>query len=101
MPEESQLSDPYLTLEKEETDWELKYFISLLQSRAQASFRTRTMENLILLFQRYRYNYAFNRRNVAEQFKISENGASQIINKCLEKQIVQKVKTDEYRFVSD
>jgi len=99
--EKSQLADPFLTREKAETDWELKYFEAFLQRRAQATFRTRTMAHLISLFQRYRYNYTFNRRNIAEQFKISENGASQIIKKCLEKNIVQKVKTDEYRFVSD
>ena len=99
--EKSQLLDPYLTPEKAETDWELKYFEALLEKRAQSSFRTRTIGNLISLFQRYRYNYTFNRRNIAEQFKISENGASQIIKKCLEKQIIQKIKTDEYRFVSD
>ena len=99
--EKTQLVDSNLNSEIEETDWESKYFETILRQKAAASFRSRTIKNILVLFQRYRYRYTFNRRNIAELFGISENAASQVIKKCLEKRIIQKVKIDEYQFFSE
>ena len=99
--EKTQLMMTNLNSELEETDWELKYFETILRQKSASSFRRRTIQNILALFQRYRYRYSFNRRNIAELFGISENAASQVINKCLEKRIIQKVKTDEYKFFGE
>jgi len=99
--EKGQLVVPYGNYETAETDWELRYFETILQQKAVGSFRSKTIRNIMFLFQRYRYHYTFNRRNIAELFGISENSASQFLKKCIEKDIVRKVKIDEYQFVSD
>jgi len=99
--EKSQLTAQNLNLEPEETDWELKYFETILRQKPAFSFRKKTIRNILALFQRYRYQYTFNRRNIAELFGISENAASQFINKCVEKKIIRRIKIDEYQFISE
>lgn len=99
--EKAQLTTPNLNSEFEEPDWELKYFETTLRRKAATAFRSKSIQNILALFQRYRYRYSFNRRNIAELFCISENAASRIINKCLEMQIIRKIRIDEYQFVSD
>ena len=82
-------------------DWEFIYFRDVLLKKRGEGLRTKTIANLLTLFSRYRYTYNFNRRNVADLFSISENGASLFINKCLKRNIIRKIKIDEYCFVSD
>lgn len=80
-------------------DWELIYFKEKVIERVGKTFRSKTIDQIGQLFNRYRYDYSFNRRNIAELFGISENGASGFIKKCLEKSIIEKEKIDSYRFV--
>ena len=63
--------------------------------------REKTIDGLIVLFERYRYAYNFNRRNLADILDVSENWASQLIKKCIELGFVDKVKKDEYCFVAE
>ena len=81
-------------------DWELIYFKEKMLQQVGNSFRGKTINQIEKLFNRYRYDYSFNRRNIAEMFGISENGASGFIKKCLKKDIIKKEKIDTYRFVN-
>lgn len=96
LPEKTQLSGTI-----EEHDWELNYFKDVVLTEAKDVFRAKTIEGLITLFERYRYHYNFNRRNFADVLDVSENWASQLIKKCVILGIINKVKKDEYCFVSD
>lgn len=84
-----------------ETDWELNYFKDVVLSRNREEFKNKTIDGLIELFDRYRYAYNFNRRNFADVLNISENWASQLIKKCINLDIIRKVKRDEYCFIAD
>lgn len=83
-----------------EQDWELIYFREKVIEIVGTDFRKKTVEQLAQLFNRYRYEYSFNRRNVAELFGITENGASLFIKKCLSRGIIKKEKIDSYRFIN-
>lgn len=83
-----------------DSDWELIYFKEKIIDQIGNSFRKKTIDQIELLFNRYRYDYPFNRRNIAELFGITENGASGFIKKCLEKNIITKDKIDSYRFIN-
>lgn len=96
-----QLPSPKLNSYGETEDWELRYFGEMILQKAGKGFRKRTVSNLMHLFDRYRYAYTFNHRNIADLFCISENAASGVIKKCLRQDIFQKVKIDEYRFIDD
>lgn len=80
-------------------DWELIYFRDVFLKEHGAGLRKRTLERIVLLFERYRYSYHFNRRNVADLFSITENGGSGFIANCIERGIIKKIKVDEYCFV--
>lgn len=80
-------------------DWELIYFRDVFLKTHGEGLRKRTQERIVLLFERYRYTYNFNRRNVADLFAITENGGSGFIANCIERGIIKKVKVDEYCFV--
>ena len=95
--EKTQLTNRKLNSDK---DWELFYFKEKLIEQIDNAFRSKTINQIEQLFNRYRYDYSFNRRNIAEMFCISENGASGFIKKCLEKNIIKKEKIDSYRFVN-
>ena len=92
----TQLSD-----NSEEIDWEMTYFKDVILNKAKKEFRGKTVEGLVALFDRYRYSYNFNRRNFADILHVSENWASQLIKKCMQLGIINKVKKDEYCFVAD
>lgn len=81
-------------------DWELIYFREKIHTIAENGFRKKTYGQLEKLFDRYRYDYSFNRRNVADLFGITENGASLFIKKCLDLGIIEKEKIDSYRFIN-
>ena len=81
-------------------DWELSYFRDVLLQYRGVGLRQRTLDRIVLLFSKYRYNYHFNRRNIADLFSITPNGASGFINTCIEHDIIEKIKTDEYCFCS-
>lgn len=83
----------------ENQDWELSYFRDVTLKERGTGLRSKTLAQLTQLFERYRYAYSFNRRNVADLFSISENGASLFLKKCVERGIIQKDKIDAYRFV--
>lgn len=95
--EKTQLTSRKLNSDK---DWELIYFKEKLIEQIDHAFRNKTINQIEQLFSRYRYDYSFNRRNIAEMFSISENGASGFIKKCLDKKIIRKEKIDSYRFVN-
>lgn len=82
-----------------EQDWELSYFRDVILKERGVGLRNKTLHQLTELFDRYRYSYPFNRRNIADSFSITENAASQLLKKCLERGIIQKDKVDTYRFV--
>ena len=109
--EKSQLSGEKSQLSGEKTqlverkfnssqDWELIYFQERIIEQLGKDFRKNTMEKLVRLFDRYRYEYSFNRRNIADLFGITENGASAFIKKCLLQGIIEKEKMDSYRFIN-
>lgn len=79
-------------------DWELAYFRDAVMSQFKNDFREKRFNQIIELFDRYRYEYHFNRRIVAGDFGIVENTASITINKCIKLGIMERVKQDEYRF---
>lgn len=81
-----------------EQDWELIYFREKLIAVSANAFRKKTVGQLVQLFDRYRYEYSFNRRNIADLFGITENAASLFIKKCLSHGIIEKEKIDSYRF---
>ena len=87
--EKTQLTNRKLNSDK---DWELIYFKEKLIEQIDNAFRSKTINQIEQLFNRYRYDYSFNRRNIAEMFCISENGASGFIKKCLEKTLLKKKK---------
>ena len=81
------------------TDWELAYFKDLVMPQFKNDFREKRYDNIIELFDRYRFNYHFNRRIISEHFGVTENTASILINKCIKLGIMEKVKRDDYRFI--
>lgn len=82
-------------------DWELIYFRDVFLKKHGEGLRKRTLGRIMLLFERYRYAYNFNRRNVADLFSITENGGSVFIANCIEHGIIRRIKVDEYCFVMD
>ena len=82
-------------------DWELNYFTDVILKEKGGGLREKSIKKLITLFSKYRYEYCFNRRIVAYLFDIKENAAAKLINKWLQRGIVEKVKRDEYRFVRE
>lgn len=95
--EKTQLADRNARIDQ---DWELSYFRDVLLKYRGDGLRQRTLDRIVLLFSKYRYNYHFNRRNIADLFSITPNGASGFINTCIERDIIEKIKTDEYCFCS-
>ena len=101
--EKTQLSqdEMHLSLETDEPDWELNYFRDVVMKQKSEGLKTKTIEGILELFDRYRYSYNFNRRNVAELLGVTENRASRLIKKCIELDVMDKVKRDEYCFIAE
>ena len=97
--EKMQLSDPKMQFSQEADDWELKYFHDVVIKNIEESFRGKTISKIEELFSRYRYEYSFNRSNVAELFEVTENRASGILRICVDKGVIQKIKNGVYSFV--
>ena len=104
--EKTQLSNKKTQLLSQKTqlshaidDWEIKYFHDVNLKAIGNSFRERTLSKIEELFSRYRYEYSFNRSNVAELFGVSENRASVILKTCIEKGVIAKQKNGVYCFV--
>ena len=95
-PEKTQLTSRNDAIDQ---DWELIYFRDAFLQKHGDGLRKRTRERIMILFERYRYTYNFNRRNVSDLFAITENGASGFISNCIEHGIIKRVKVDEYCFV--
>ena len=91
----------HLSLETDEPDWELNYFRDVVMKQKSEGLNPRTIEGILELFDRYRYSYNFNRRNVAELLGVTENRASRLIKKCIELDVMDKVKRDEYCFIAE
>ena len=83
----SQLSEDKTQLSGEKTQltpaninykqgWEANYFTDLVLKRLENKYWHKMLEQIHMLFARYRYQYTFDRRNVADMFGITENGAS-------------------------
>ena len=85
----------------EERDWEMYYFREVFLKKHGTDLRPKAVERLISLFDRYRYSYNFNRRNIADLFGITENAASRFLKACTERDIIHKNKVDEYCFLMD
>ena len=79
-------------------DWELIYFEEVILKRGVNSFRQKRCDQIMELFKKYRFNYSFNRRIIADAFGISENTASITLKKCVEMGIIDRIQRDEYRF---
>ena len=101
--EKTQLSDSKtqfsLRNDTADQDWELIYFRDVFLKKHGDGLRKKTLERIVLLFDRYRYSYNFNRRNIADLFSITENGSSGFIKTCVTRKIIKKIKTDEYGFI--
>lgn len=61
--------------------------------------KRKTVERISELFRRYRYEYTFNRNNVAGAFEITVVSASGMIRQMVQQGLAEKVGTSEYRFV--
>lgn len=96
-----EISQPKSTNEAIDPDWEWVYFRDVVLKKRGVGFRKKTLTEIELLFKRYRYSYNFNRRNIADLFSITENGASVFIKKCLDREIIKKIKVDEYCFPAE
>lgn len=101
-----QLSDDkaHFTYEKtqltdEDRDWELIYFRDVFLKERGEGMQKKVIDRLVTLFDRYRYSYNFNRRNIANLFSITENAGSRFLKTCTDRKIIHKIKTDEYCFV--
>lgn len=83
--EKTQLSQekPQLSKEIDEPDWELNYFKDVVIGRKSEGLKGKTIDGIVELFDRYRYSYNFNRRNVADLLGVSENRASRLIKNVL------------------
>lgn len=84
----------------EDRDWALIYFRDVFLKERGEGMQKKAIDRLVVLFDRYRYTYNFNRRNIADLFSITENAGSRFLKTCLERKIIHKVKTDEYCFVT-
>ncbi len=78
---------------------EVEAFKMYLQNNFSHTLRQPTIENLTNLFKRYRYEYSFNRRNIATQFSVNENTASHYLQKFIALGIICKKKRDDYGFI--
>ena len=96
--EKTQLTSSKTQLVTEDRDWELIYFRDVFLRERGAGLQKKAIDRLIVLFDRYRYSYNFNRRNIADLFSITENAGSRFLKTCLDRRIIQKIKTDEYCF---
>lgn len=88
-------------LNAEDRDWELIYFRDVFLKERGEGMQKKAIDRLVALFDRYRYNYNFNRRNIADLFSITENAGSRFLKACLDRRIIHKIKTDEYCFVPE
>lgn len=66
LPNRSVAEHAQITLKSQENYWELQFFKEVVLPKAQLTFRRKTKEGLIELFESYRYRYEFNRRNVSD-----------------------------------
>lgn len=89
-----------LSMGMDEPDWELSYFKEVVIGRKSEGLKNKTVDGIIEIFDRYRYSYNFNRRNIADLLNVTENRASRLIKKCMELGIMNKVKRDEYCFIA-
>lgn len=90
-----------LSAEINEPDWELSYFKEVVIARKSEGLKNKTVDGIIELFDRYRYSYNFNRRNVADLLNVIKNRASRLIKKCTDLDVMSRVKRDEYCFKAD
>ena len=63
------------------------------------SAKKKTVDRVCELFRRYRYEYTFNRNNVAGAFDITVVSASSLIRQLVQQGLAEKTETSEYRFV--
>lgn len=98
--EKTQLTSHKTQFSAEAQDWELIYFRDVFLKERGQGMQKKGIDRLVTLFDRYRYNYNFNRRNIADLFSISENAGSRFLKACLVREIIRKVKTDEYCFIT-
>ena len=96
--QKTQLAFSKTQLMSEERDWELIYFRDVFLKERGKGLQKKMIERLTVLFDRYRYSYPFNRRNISDLFSITENASSRFLKNCMERKIIQKNKTDEYSF---
>lgn len=99
--ENTQLASHETQLFSEDPDWELNYFRDVFLKEHGEGMQKKAIERLVTLFDRYRFQYYFNRRNIADLFSITENASSRFLKNCLDRGIIHKNKTDEYCFVMD
>ncbi len=101
--EKTQLTqdEMHFSLEGDYPDWELNYFRDVVMTQKSEGLKSKTIEGILKLFDRYRYSYNFNRRNVAELLNVTENRASRLIKKCIDLDVMGKVKRDEYCFIAE
>ena len=96
----TQLKSQKTQLDTEDRDWEMIYFRDVFLKEHGEGLQKKAIDRLLALFDRYRYSYNFNRRNIADLFSITENAGSRFLKTCLERNIIYKLKTDEYCFIA-
>ena len=96
----TQLMSQKAQLDTEDRDWEMIYFRDVFLKEHGQGLQKKAIDRLVALFDRYRYSYNFNRRNIADLFSITENAGSRFLKTCLDRNIIHKIKTDEYCFIT-
>lgn len=91
---ESQLS------ESDRLSLELKEFRQRAEKQMPTQRKT-TVDKIADMFRRYRYEYPFNRNNVADAFSVDVQYASELISKMKKVGIVRQVKRGEYYFAPE
>lgn len=97
--QETQLEERKLNSLQEDREAEMLAFRASLTADHSGTLRTKTMEKICALFDKYRYDHSFNRKIISDLFGITENGASGFINKCIQHGIMRRIHVDAYRFV--
>ena len=96
----TQLMSQKAQLDTEDRDWEMIYFKDVFLKEHGQGLQKKAIDRLVALLDRYRYSYNFNRRNIADLFSITENAGSRFLKTCLDRNIIHKIKTDEYCFIT-
>lgn len=74
------------------------YFMIKMYKLLPGNSRKNTYTQLQKMFDKYKYNYSFNRENVEEIFNIKKSRASEIIAMLLDIELIEQAEPTKYKF---